>query len=64
MQHGKPEKVFGAIIGKQKGRQIEVMNSFELDVVLVNGEMIVDREYYNMKEEQFKQVCRHFLANC
>jgi len=56
VQHGKPEKVFGAIIGKQKGRQIEVMNSFELDVVLVNGEMIVDREYYNMKEEQFKQV--------
>ena len=47
------------LVTRPEGRQIEVMNSFELDVVLVNGEMIVDREYYNMKEEQFKQVCRH-----
>ena len=47
-------------VTRPEGRQIEVMNSFELDVVLVNGEMIVDREYYNMKEEQFKQVCRHW----
>ena len=48
--------MFGAIIGKQKGRNIEVMNSFELDVTEIDGQMIVDRDYYNLKEEQFKQV--------
>ena len=56
VQHSCPKKVFGAIIGKQKGRNIEVMNSFELDVTEIDGQMIVDRDYYNLKEEQFKQV--------
>lgn len=55
-QSGKPQKVFGALIGKQKGRNIEVMNSFELDYTVVEENVIIDRDYYNMKEEQFKQV--------
>ena len=60
VQQGKPAKVFGAIIGKQKGRNIEVMNSFELDVQEYQGQMIVDRDYYNDKESQFKQVRKYF----
>merc|ERR1711970_439729 len=32
------------------------MNSFELDYQVIDGEVIIDREYYNHKEEQFKQV--------
>jgi COP9 signalosome complex subunit 6 len=55
-QAGKPQKVFGALIGKQKGRNIEVMNSFELDYTVLEEKVIIDRDYYNMKEEQFKQV--------
>ena len=55
-QLGKPQKVFGALIGKQKGRNIEVMNSFELDYNILEEKVIIDRDYYNMKEEQFKQV--------
>lgn len=55
-QEGKPKKVFGALIGKQKGRNIELMNSFELDFTVVEDKVIIDRDYYNMKEEQFKQV--------
>ena len=53
---GRPEKIFGALIGKQKGRNVEVMNSFELDYTPVEGKVIIDRDYYNVKEEQFKQV--------
>jgi len=30
-QAGTPKQVYGALIGKQEGRSIEVMNSFELD---------------------------------
>lgn len=44
--------VFGALIGKQKGRNIEIMNSFELVFRIIEGEVIIDKEYYIMKEEQ------------
>lgn len=48
--------VYGALIGKQKGRNIEIMNSFELLFTCIGDDVIIDRDYYNTKEEQFKQV--------
>jgi len=48
--------VYGALIGKQKGRNIEIMNSFELLFTCIGDDVIIDREYYTTKEEQFKQV--------
>lgn len=53
---GKPQPVFGALIGKQKGRNIEIMNSFELNYSIENGNIIIDKVFYLHKEEQFKQV--------
>ena len=32
------------------------MNSFELLITSIGEDVIIDREYYNTKEEQFKQV--------
>ncbi|XP_034232636.1 COP9 signalosome complex subunit 6 [Thrips palmi] len=69
-QEGKAQQVIGALIGKQKGRNIEIMNSFELNFTIGGstfgeeetkctapvGDIVIDREYYNTKEEQFKQV--------
>lgn len=55
-QEGKPMLVVGALIGKQKGRNIEIMNSFELLFHLVEDDVVIEREYYNTKEDQFKQV--------
>ncbi|XP_072376798.1 COP9 signalosome complex subunit 6 [Diabrotica undecimpunctata] len=55
-QEGAVQQVIGALIGKQKGRNIEVMNSFELVFTLIGGDIVIDKDYYNMKEEQFKQV--------
>jgi len=50
----------GALIGKQKDRNIEIMNSFELSYnILDDSTLVIDRDYYNSKEEQFKQV-RYF----
>ena len=46
--------VLGALIGKQTGRNIEVFNSFELLFDLVEGDIVVDKEYYTTKEEQCK----------
>ena len=50
------EQVIGAIIGRQNGRNIEIMNSFELNFDRIEGEVVIDRDYYNTKESQFKQV--------
>ncbi|CAO2630251.1 COP9 signalosome complex subunit 6 [Lemmus lemmus] len=55
-QEGRPVQVIGALIGKQEGRNIEVMNSFELLSHTVEEKIIIDKEYYYTKEEQFKQV--------
>lgn len=44
------------MIGKQKGRNIEIMNSFELLFTCIGDDVHIDRDYYNTKEEQFKQV--------
>nr|CAG4636301.1 EOG090X08T4 [Eubosmina coregoni]SVE69893.1 EOG090X08T4 [Eubosmina coregoni] len=54
-QDGKAQQVIGALIGKQKGRSLEIMNSFELVFTVIDN-IIIDRDYYNTKEEQFKQV--------
>lgn len=55
-QNGAARQVIGALIGKQKGRNIEIMNSFELYFSVIAGDIVIDRDYYNTKEEQFKQV--------
>uniref|UniRef100_A0A1B6GFA5 COP9 signalosome complex subunit 6 n=1 Tax=Cuerna arida TaxID=1464854 RepID=A0A1B6GFA5_9HEMI len=55
-QEGAAHQVIGALIGKQKGRNIEIMNSFELVFNIIGGDIVIDRDYYNTKEEQFKQV--------
>ncbi|KFO36841.1 COP9 signalosome complex subunit 6 [Fukomys damarensis] len=51
-QEGRPVQVIGALIGKQEGRNIEVMNSFELLSHTVEEKIIIDKEYYYTKEEQ------------
>lgn len=53
---GQVPQVYGALIGKQKGRNIEIMNSFQLVFSSIGDDIAIDRDYYNMKEEQFKQV--------
>lgn len=55
-QQGAPKRVYGALIGKQAGRDVEIMNSFELDVQEIDGAVSVDKDYYTLKESQFKQV--------
>ncbi|XP_057244927.1 COP9 signalosome complex subunit 6-like, partial [Malurus melanocephalus] len=55
-QEGRNGQVVGALIGRQEGRNIEVMNSFELLAHGSGGHLLIDKEYYYTKEEQFKQV--------
>lgn len=46
--------MIGALIGKQEGRNIEVMNSFELLSHTIDDKVHIDKEYYYTKEEQCK----------
>ncbi|KAH8306468.1 hypothetical protein KR018_011954 [Drosophila ironensis] len=55
-QHSEPRQVYGALIGKQKGRNIEIMNSFELKTDVIGDETVINKDYYNKKEQQYKQV--------
>lgn len=55
-QEGSALPVYGALIGKQDGRKIEVFNSFELKYETIDGDVVINRDYYNTKEEQYKQV--------
>ena len=43
-------------VSQQAGRDIELCNSFELDYNVIDGVVVIDRDYYNTKEEQFKQA--------
>ncbi|XP_015793469.1 COP9 signalosome complex subunit 6 [Tetranychus urticae] len=56
VQNTGDQQVIGALIGKQEGRNIEIMSSFELLFDRVEGDIIIDKEYYFQKEAQFKQV--------
>jgi COP9 signalosome complex subunit 6 len=53
-QEGSALQVYGALIGKQEGRKIEVFNSFELKYEKIDEDVIINRDYYNTKEEQCK----------
>ena len=44
--------VYGALLGTQKGRSVEIYNSFELVVSTVDGHAVLDKEYFTEKEEQ------------
>jgi len=49
-------RVVGALLGMQTGRNVEVMNSFELVYSFVEKQLIIDPVYLAKKQEQFKKV--------
>lgn len=58
-QLGKPMRVYGALLGRQKGRNIELCTSFEMKMNTneANPELEeIDLEYLNTNIGQFKQV--------
>ncbi|KAI6654663.1 COP9 signalosome complex subunit 6 [Oopsacas minuta] len=53
---GKEVKVYGALLGTQKGRHLEVSNCFEIKTVFVNTIESLDHDYLTEKDTMFKQV--------
>lgn len=48
--------IYGALIGKQKGRSIEIMNSFEMICIKTEDQVSMVNDYFTQKAEQYKQV--------
>ena len=46
--------VFGALLGKQNGRHLELYNSFELQHTENDDGVVIEMEYFRNKEEQCK----------
>ena len=54
---GERAKVYGALLGTQKGRHVEVSNCFEIKtVVKEDKEACLDNDYLTEKDTMFKQV--------
>ena len=51
---GQPPRVFGCVIGVQRGRTVEIFNSFELVLDPVSGTL--DRAFLEKKQELCKLV--------
>lgn len=51
-----PPPVMGALLGKQKGRELELSNSFELAILEVDGGVVMDKEFFTGREAAYKEV--------
>ena len=48
--------VYGALLGKVNGRNVEVINSFELVVTELEGHVVLDSEFCMKKDSLYRQV--------
>ncbi|KHN84736.1 COP9 signalosome complex subunit 6 [Toxocara canis] len=54
---GKPTQVFGAVLGRQVGRHVELINSFEVKCNSGNeGHPLIDEEFFRSRESQYREV--------
>uniref|UniRef100_A0A9J2PAY9 COP9 signalosome complex subunit 6 n=1 Tax=Ascaris lumbricoides TaxID=6252 RepID=A0A9J2PAY9_ASCLU len=54
---GKPIQVFGAVLGRQVGRHVELINSFEVKCSIGDdGHALVDEEFFRSREAQYREV--------
>jgi COP9 signalosome complex subunit 6 len=50
-------RVFGAMLGIQEGRNVEIFNSFEVVCTEVEGNLVFDMEYLQRKFEASTFLC-------
>lgn len=48
--------VFGALLGKQEGRNIEIFNSFELKFDQSDDGPVLDSAFFSAAQDRFKQI--------
>ncbi|XP_073029624.1 COP9 signalosome complex subunit 6a-like [Primulina eburnea] len=59
-QPNPPPRVFGCVIGVQRGRTVEIFNSFEL--LYDDSTYSLDRAFLEKKQELYKKVFPHFYV--
>eukprot|EP00899_Mesostigma_viride_P024843 jgi/Mesvir1/5543/Mv25096-RA.2 len=53
---GPVNRVIGCLLGAQAGRTVDISNSFELIYKIVDNAVVVDRDFLQKKEAQYKKV--------
>ncbi|VDK57803.1 unnamed protein product [Anisakis simplex] len=54
---GKPNQVFGVVLGRQTGRHVELINSFEVKCSMNDSNnAVVDEEFFGKREAQYREV--------
>jgi len=57
VQNDGSPRVAGALLGKQSGRNIEILNTFEVRTIVNEaGILVLDEEYFNGREVLFKET--------
>lgn len=56
-------QVFGALLGKQRGRNLELMNSFEVRWDVVEGRTVLDLEFFRTRESQCSFYYYYYLPS-
>lgn len=57
--------MFGALLGKQNGRHLELFNSFELQhSESPEGGVVIEMEYFRNKEEQCEYFLQFRISSC
>ncbi|KAL1917839.1 uncharacterized protein VTP21DRAFT_3673 [Calcarisporiella thermophila] len=56
VQGNATNRVFGALLGTQKGREIEIYNTYELLCKIIDEKIVVDHSFFVSRQEQFLQV--------
>lgn len=46
--------VVGGLLGIQHGREVEILNTFELVISEVDGATVIDNDYFNVRKDQCK----------
>lgn len=59
-QIGAEQRVVGCVLGVQSSRVVEITNAFELKYTMQNGQLVIDKEFLLMKQDQCP--CRKFVA--
>ncbi|EDV25783.1 uncharacterized protein TRIADDRAFT_24388 [Trichoplax adhaerens] len=54
-------QIIGALIGTQKGRTVEISNSYELDCNFNTGKPFLNVDYFKDREEKFRELTDEFM---
>lgn len=60
-QGGAEQRVVGCVLGVQSSRTVEITNAFELKYTVQNGQLVLDKDFLLLKQDQCESPASFFL---